>query len=680
MRKFLLVLLLASLYFAATVDNITNFLLPGEENATIEYKNFTNHDGSYSLVLIDGKLAFLLRGNEIIDSKSEIRDILWENYSNTNIPSDLNSTIEKLKEAALSFNASRSDGLDNEEFGCRKTLGENLPKPKSLKLYDNNLYVYYASYACESAYYADMLQCVNRYDIVPDIQEFFTSSYTIDEKLSTIMDNLATTDVRLVSPKMSEIADSVQVIRNEVSDIKKSRFRRPRDDVTGEVKTSECVDCFGICDELIVNKTALDTLENDASMLAQETKPLYSFESDVDNIFTSTRDRIQERANLDKRWEYENNLSSILSGWDALKNRTDAVLKRVDDKKLKERRDLVIKLQGEIDDALTSNNFTLADQKMKAIGSMVSYVSNATNYYEGVLSTLDISRKKSEALFLSVFPKMGDELQKEALLEKKKDLDSKVSGKMSPDALVLYAQDYQNLTAKLIAVNAQQRNGVFEMMGRAFMKYYNSFYSLVNPLLPDTLESKTSFMKLSPLVFSPIVGLAYASLVLWFTVPKFYAHKERKIRSRGKRMFFFSMVLFFAFLVFILITALSFFTYDRAVNNAGIIEFSEAIKRAPSLGIVLISPTSNMKACASTIKERVDGDKNITIYEKKDNSCLVNGESKPAIECSAITFPAIVLQEASETTVSGSVVGDAILTLGTTDDAYKDCFVADSLV
>ena len=679
MRKgFLSLLLILTVANSLTLQDLPQLLYPEEvsNNVSITYYNFTVGGSSYSLIYIGGEPALFAKDGTILELRSEIRGPLWENYSATYTPENLTGKLEEMRSLIDAFNESRFDGPGREEEGCRIALGEPYAASFNPNLF-SSIYEYYATVICTDTI-GEELNCKDASDLLPGIEGFFTPSYDLDAKVSLVKSNLNISDPKDVYPNMVEVLEALDAIESDVQQIKQNEFRYPLNDQTGEPDLQECPTCKPLCYELIHNQTALDQLRALAQELADRTEPLFRFESIVESVYQSTQERKDFKENYDQREAYRREANQTLKGWDSLKERVDAVLERVDDPSLSKYVNDVEKLRAELEDALENNDFTLADQKLNVLKNTVALVAQRTSSYEETISQLDRVVARVDALYLSIKDNVGllsdlDPAQTQAQFT---NLKANLSKKMSPDDLNASIEVALSLETSLIKESKQQRSSLIGSTFKGLQRYHEAFYALLTPLLPPDADSKLQFLRLTPITFSIIVGLSFASLVVWLTVPKFYvkgAHKKKLQKST--KGFFFLLTGLGAFFMFVLISGLAFFAYDEGVNRATLLSFADRLSEFDSLDIVLRSNSPQMLACADSVKSSLE-DKNVTVYVSTSTQCLIDGEARPKADCEAATFPMLVMEESSETSISGSSIGDLYLLVKMQSSEFERCPIA----
>ncbi len=676
----LFLILVASLTFAEVLDNASYYLLPGEENAVVNIVplNLTNVSTNYSLVYVKGEPALLVKGNnsEIVESKSEMKDILWQYYLKKYAPSDINEIANEMEAWAAAFNESRNNGDQfpgTEEEACRKSLGENLGEPSNPSMY-SSIYEFYSRYICSN--FGPDIGCTDYTDILPDVESFFTHSYDIDTQLSTIEESINYLkdgeDLAIMSLKFEDISDAVDKIKDDVDAIDSNKFRFP-------TNLADCPDCYGVCAELIVNETALNNLKNTADKWAKATEPLYEFRDVLDELYNSTETRIESRHNYELRTQYTSELNSTLKGWNSLKSRAIKVLDEINDNKLRKKVYSIEPLEDEIKDKIENNNFTYIEVKIKTLENTIYAISNATKNYETLLDKLDESKRHFEIMYLSLYNKISDPLERERIKAEHESLSKETSGKIDATRLVLFYNRYENITTELFnAASGEKRSLVNTFLG-SLQTYFNSLYTITKPYLPKSLSLREQFLESTPIIYSLIVGTSMAAVVVWISVPMFY-RKEKKAKriKKSKRIFFFMIILIGAFTVFIFFTGASFFAFDKGLYGATIQDFSKAIKNSNSV-LLIAKSDSSIVSCLEKVKDELKKDgKNVTLIESYDDTCKVNGKSQAAAACDRFNGePVIMANFADKSEISGSYLGENILRVELPKYAYDECYIAE---
>ncbi len=673
----LLVSFVFSVAFAETLNNMSLYLIDGENLSMVSYENFSLNNTNYSLIWINGSAALLVNANtkEIIESKSQMNDILWPYFLQKYSPGNLTEIEEQIRELVSVFNWSRNNGdqvKNVEEYACRGTLGENIGIPPNLHQY-KDIYAFYSSFIC--SHYGEILTCKDYMEIYPDVKSFFTSSYDIDKQLATILQDLNVSDYRLISANYDEISSAVDAIDKDVDTIKHSIFRYPLD-------RASCPNCIGICAELVVNETALHKIKTLAGEVSEKTKPLYKYDDILTELYNSTQERLAYKHTYEERTAFSKSKAQILAGWPALKERADTVLSKIADAQLSNRVQQIEQLNKQIDEKIEGNNFTGLNESLSMLSNIVYLVANQTKMYETKLSELNEKRMYLEGLYISYRNSIHDPILKEKTEDEYSAVIAALNGRLTPSQFSVYDKKLDELIKTYESVSTQEKHSVIKAFLDGMVWYGKAIYETISPFLGNNLSYKLGIIENSPLIFGSLIGGAFASIVLWVSVVQFYT-KEKKHRriKRGRRIFFFTLALIGAAIVFVIMGGATYIALDNAIHKADIPTFTKVIAGGNHIYVVVqAEKEGNIETCGEEIAQALRNEgENVTVVEKVGNTCKIDGKDTVMAECSKYSTPAIILSEATTNQVEGSYIFEPILRISMTDSSYKECYVKEVL-
>ncbi|MEM4296272.1 MAG: hypothetical protein QXP22_01665 [Candidatus Anstonellales archaeon] len=653
--------------------NVSDYLLDNETNATIEQENFTYNNSIYTFIYINNKVALLVKNESVIDKDEEIEMVLYNFYVQKYYPTNLSSIVSLISTSLDALNKSRQDGLGNEELGCRKVLGENLPNPQDPAGF-SSVYQRYAVVVCQL--YSSSIGCNDYKTIMPYIEEFFNDSYNIDSKISAIKQALTITEPLLIGQAYAQAYDALKSMNNSIKALKQNRFRYPRDE-NGNPKISECPTCYGICDELIINNTAFDNIDKQLSYVINTSKPLKDFDSIKASFIQSIHERVGNKENRLLRLKYSNQLNAILNGWDSLYNRTKSITSRIDDKNYSSSIALVNELKTNISSLLESNNFTNIESMVKNLTNTINLISNKTKSYEEQLAAFDEETKRAEALYITYINDISDPLLKQTITEKRKSLNNAITGKMSPDSLSIFKSEYTNFSSTLLSFASQKKTSLNVVITNAFINYFRALYKPISPLMPTNPEQKTQALQTLAITNALLIGLSFASFLLWISIVGFYAGIKNidKKKERSGRIYFLVFILLISIILFISVSVSAFLTFDYAINKGSISDFKKAIDL--NLPSYVVIKSEKAKACGNEIAKVL----NAKVVEIKDGRCIINGSQQIMELCNqAMTKAnAVILDIKEPSSIYSNFIAEPVLYSSLTENDYNKCYLSVAL-
>ncbi|NPA21975.1 MAG: hypothetical protein GXN92_00100 [Candidatus Micrarchaeota archaeon] len=233
-------ILFLGMVFAGGLAAFDPYLEPGE-NVTVYNKTIViNESLKCVLHYFNEQPTFLVCNGKIVENRTQIEEIL-STYARLELEQILNQTKQNLTELVLRFNESRFDGdtgfPGKEEQFCRLYLGEVIKdlyytNPYNQKLYPD-IYHYYQNYLCGT----EIIECSYNMTLVPDLREFFETSYGLDENISLFLETLDQLDIYNLSEQYSLLLNLVKSFNESSQILAQTPFRFDRD----------CPTCYAVC-------------------------------------------------------------------------------------------------------------------------------------------------------------------------------------------------------------------------------------------------------------------------------------------------------------------------------------------------------------------------------------------------------------------------------------------------
>lgn len=650
--------------------NAEEYLLPNEDKNQIKKETFLFENNEYDIFFINDKMSFIVNKELLITDKDLLENIIKAYYMEKFYPKNISKIIEEVNNAIFYFNKSRSDGLVEEEFGCRRVLGENLPRPNDPSGFPS-LYHRYAVFVCNQ--YANAIGCGDYKKILPDIESFFVNSYNIDTQIKVITDAIKNIDYKIINSFYKKALDAFNSLNKSVETIKKNQFRYPRND-DGKPNISECPTCYGICDELVVNKTALEKIRNSLFYVVNLTEAFNNLNITQEYVYNSTITRINEKTNKELKFKYLNKLNEVLSNWDALYNRTKEIRSLIDDKEYASKIESVINLKDSVYSSINNNKFEGLDTEINKIKNNILSISEKTKDYEKSVKKINERMKKLEAYYLAYMNDIDDILLKQNITEEKKKITNTVNGKIKPQEINKAIEEIDALISKIASYSYEKRNSLQSSMANAFVSYFKALYNLVSPFMPTNLDEKNQTINMLIIIFAVLIAASFSGFIMFVSFILFYGKVKQKTKlQKTKKLYFTILVLIVSFLVFLAISISSYLTFEYAQNKGSLTDFKKFMKSDVANYIVVKSEKT--KKCSEEIAKNI----NATVLEMKNEKCYVKGKPITMNECNTLISKGntIITDIKDPASIFSRFLGEPVLYLSLKEEDFEKCYISD---
>lgn len=630
--------------------SIQEYLFKGENQSGSE--QFIVSGSSYEIIYVNGSEALLLRNGALVQNEPEIADAIREYYLDTYYPKQ--SRINNITTLLGLYHESREngdmwEGVEEEE--CRMSLllhafpctNSSVPTTFS-EAVANDCYLT-ASVLCDE--YGDSLGCTDPLNIISIVQDFALSSNgmaQIQNQTEADLGNLTEDNVYEV---FSELRDNIAAMRDYESKLENTIFRVPMGGA------SECPGCVGMCPPIIISGEYLDMAEEEVDYILPRVQYIGEYESMAWEIYNSTSLREAYRQGNAQKIAYMSLFAPEKARAEDALSEAEALLEYVSDDVVLTSSQRVAELLPDIEGNISEGNFGQINASRSELNAKVNVLLSAINSSWSVYNSTLAAKEQADALFFTLETK---ELSDEALAHfadlkaQKRTQDRSFVTGLSPEKYSQIAGKYDELNSEAasLVLEGQYTAQVVDSFKGAGMKTNEGIASLAATMAPLPRQEREEFSGYAPLVVSSLSFFSLSSLAIFLFLFAF-ATFARVFRSR--LVLFAGILLIGCAILFSgVVSGGIYFILSSSSNSASFSDFQSSVLSSSQVSILVETENvpsgaaSKMMECAESLASYLEGN-NVTIYERTNSECLINGQDITLAECyNTIDEPIIALQ------------------------------------
>lgn len=623
----------------------TDYLMPGEENVSISYSNFTFNGNSYSIVSINGSKSFLLENGSIVSDNNKIYSILHSYYLKEYYPTK--TELSEIADLLDKYNKSRNDGYspykNQEEYVCRRTIFTD----KTIEMYINGTLQKlwcHDNASCEMvamllySYGAEHFPWSSYKELIQPIKDFSYSSFGTDEILANFSYKLQNINETNVVESISYMKDAIPKLKSYADTIESSIFRFPKRGDSADEQACKNK-CYGICPPLDIDQEgSLMQLKSKIDAIYARVGPILDLNETVTTITNNTAARTEFYENRQKTDAYNQVFGPLESKGEKLESDAQAVYLLIRSGSLGMKIEEAKELRQQIRDKINNHNFTNLDNEIADYSALLKVLENKTAEVNNTYNEIVYLKKETILMFfeISTYDLGNDDQQKFTDLKSRLEAANKefVPG-LTPDK----AQELKLKYVALVNETTAFRNHVKENPISSSSSMFRSLAIKTNSWLADTtakttLSNKPSFDQNKQMFifgFAALIFLSFLSMLLLFSLAILGTNRSKKFIYANMAFFVIATVGFATFS-----GTLSFFM-DKTANDATFNEFLNDLNQKKTAAVIVESDLATasqkeaMVKCASQVSKVLqEKNKTATVFLKQSGSFLnTDGSSVP---------------------------------------------------
>jgi len=639
-----------------------DYLMPGEENVSIGYSNFTFNGNSYSIVSINGSKSFLLENDSVVTDTTKIYAVLHDYYLKEYYPNE--TELSEIASLLDQYNKSRNDGYgpykNQEEYVCRKTIFTD----KSIEMYINGTLQKlwcHDNASCEMvamllySYGAEHFPWSSYKELIQPIKDFSYSSFGTDEIIANFSYKLQNMNEKNVVESISYMKDAIPTLKSYADKMESSVFRFPKKGDAADEQACKNK-CYGICPPLDIDQEgSLMQLKSKVDALYTKVGPLVNLNETVTTITNNTAVRMEFHENRQKTDAYNQVFNPLESKGQKLEDDAKSVYLLISSNSLGMKMEEAKELRQQIRDKINAHNFTDLDNEIANYEELLKVLENKTAEVNNTYNEIVYLKKETILMFfeISSYDLGNDDQQKFADLKSRLEAADKqfVPG-LTPDK----AQELKVKYATLANETTAFRDYVKENPVSSSSSMFRSLAMKTNSWLADTTV-KTKLSNNSSLAqnkqmfifgFAALIFVAFLSLLLLFFLAILGINRSKKFIYVGVAFFAIAALGFATFS-----GALSFFM-DKTANDATFNEFLKDLSQKKTVAVIVDSDLATasqkdaMVKCASQVSKVLQGkNKTSTVFLKQSGS-LLNADGSSASNDSLSVYDAQITISAAD--------------------------------
>ncbi len=611
--------------------NVSDYLYPQEQNASITYTNFSSGNSSYSIVNINGSYAFLLQDGSPVTNQSQLDSVLYTYFVQQYSPSQ--GDVQNLLSTIQTFNLSRNDGYDfkgKEEYTCRDDVllstgkitvnGQPVICRDNASCSQNALLLY--------SIYKDGLNLGSADQLVQPLMDFTPISLRMDDLLNNYTVMLNSLNQTNMGATLDYISSTSGELKPDAIKIEHTIFRTPRLNDSADRQACYGV-CYAICPSFQLDEGAAQSIHDQAVSLDQKIAPLSNYQGVSAQIFNSTQTRMEHLKTENLAVYYTDQFAPIsVAGGNAIAL-GNAALGHVANNTLSGKLDQLKSLNTTIPQDIGARNFTTIDSDISTYQNLTSLVSNSSSSMLAVYNDTKNAKNIENSLILVLQTKDLDPVSLkslELLVNDTSDVDAQFRDGLTVAQLQALSANYSNLTSRaqlLLQSESDTPATRVLLLFRGFARRINTGIAEVatkSPVSPSTIPQ-------SPLIlgaFSALFFLSYGSIVLLIFIHIFSASRFR-IPKTGQIL---GVAMLSIMMILLLFSVFMYLFLGKTSTDATLPEFLSEFNSKNTTAIVVdlrnasSSDSAAMEACASSLAGSFGGkNKTYAIYTLTQTSC-----------------------------------------------------------
>ncbi len=612
--------------------NLTDYLLPEEQNATVSYTNFTMNGTAYSIVQLDGQDTFLLKNGEPMSNQTRINSVLYSYYMRSYYP---NSTeISGLESAIKKFNDSRNDGYDfkgKEEYVCRDDVllsnGKVTVSGQPVRCIDNETCQKNALLLFSA--YGQGLGLGSPSAFIEPLTTFTPYSLKIDWLLGNYSEKLKTLNESNVAQVMEYIKNTSGELKNLSLQIEDTVFRTPRLNDTDD--RDDCyLKCWSICPSFDLDQSAAQDIKTRADAIWTKLAPLSNLANASAELYNRTVTRTEHVRTVNMATYYSDIFAGINdSGGVTIANAQEA-LKHVQNRTLTDKLDSLKSLHTTIPEDILSHNFTNLDEDIASYESLSDEIDSGSAFLMKEYNETLEAKNLENSLLIILQSKDLDPVSMQTLeriQNQTSDLDAQFRDGLTIAQLDDLESNYTSLAEQeqnLLKSESDTPATRVLLLFRGFARRVNTGIAHVaeetSLIPPNNIPQSPTTLGL----FSLVAFLSFSSIVMLFFLYIFSTYRFTIPKS--------AHILFASFLTIVallFVFCLMMYLYlGKTSTDASLPEFLYDLESRNSSAILVdlrnasFSDAIAMQSCGNNLASSLgDNNKSWAMYVLTPNTC-----------------------------------------------------------
>ena len=624
------------LLFSAGVQD---YLYTGEEQTGTEA--FSALGASYEIIYVDGEEAFLLKNGEIVDNQGEIEAALYQYYVEQYYPSQ--SQIDNLTALLTLYHDSREDGnmWENiEEEECRMGIflhafpctNDSIPT-NAQEAKDNDCYLT-ASVLCDE--YGDYLGCSDPIMIMPIIQDFSISSNMMTEIEEETLEDLANLSESNIYDVFLEIKENINAMEGYEEKLEETPFRVPY-----TAGGDECNTCYGMCPPIIIDEEHLVEAEELVDEMLPQLEYIGDYEGVAQSLYDSTIQRTESKAINEQKAQYNTQFEPEKTRAEGLLTDAEDLLDHVSDSTVISNSDRVRQVIESIEQNLNDSEFSTMDADLGELDAKLNVLEDSIQESWVIYNETVDAKEMADAVFFTLDTMDLSEAQQadfNTMKAEKRTQDRSFVDGLSQEKYTQITEKYNELATQANALlnSAQQAEQVVDTFKGAGTKTNEGLMDLAATMAPLDRTEREEVSEYAPLLVSSLAFFSISSLAVFLFLFGFATFSNV---FKNKLVIFFGILLIGASVLFAgVISGGIYLVLESSSTDASFTDFQSYVFASPQISIMVetegvhTSASDKMMECAQELSSSFAG-KEVIIYEKTNNECIVNGTGATLAEC-----------------------------------------------
>ncbi len=624
------------LLFSAGVQD---YLYTGEEQTGTEA--FSALGVNYEIIYIDGEEALLFKDGELVDNQGEVEAALYRYYVEKHYPSQ--SQIDNLTALLTLYHDSREDGnmwegIEEEEcrmgiflhaFPCtNESIPINYEESK-----DNDCYLT-ASVLCDE--YGDYLGCSDPIMIMPVVQDFAISSNKMTEIQEKTLADLANLSEENIYDVFLEIKENIDAMEGYEEKLEETPFRVPY--IAGG---DECNQCYGMCPPIIIDEEYLEEAEDLVDEMLPHLEYIGDYEGVAQSIYDSTIQRTEFKESNEQKAKYNLIFEPEKIRAEGVLVDAEDLLDHVSDNTVISNSDRVRQIIESIEQNLNDSEFDTMDADFGELDAKLNVLDESIAESWKVYNQTVDAKERADSIFFTLDTMDLSEKQQadfNTLKAEKRTQDRSFVDGLSQEKYTQIIEKYDELFSQANALlrSAQQAEQVVDTFKGAGTKTNEGLMELASTMAPLDRTEREEVSGYAPLLVSSLAFFSISSLAVFLFLFAFAVFSNI---FKNKLVIFFGILLIGASVLFAgMISGGIYLVLESSSTDASFTDFQSHVFASPQVSIMVetegvhTAASGKMMECAHELSDSFIG-KEVIIYEKTNNECIVDGTGATLAEC-----------------------------------------------
>ncbi|MFH2106231.1 MAG: hypothetical protein ABII22_03145 [Candidatus Micrarchaeota archaeon] len=648
--------------------NPQDYLYPGESRTNILKENFTQGNSLYSIVVMSGKPAFLLKDGELVQDDTTIKQVT-KIYSASFFPSD--EEIASLRNAIVAYNDSRNNGYGTnkgrEENECRKVL-----------LIDGGVKIGAGSVYCKDEESCDFASKIlfSAYqqwigwggfgDAYDDLTAFALPSNNMDILMNDLIGKMNSITTENAYSTVKHVRDSIPTAKGYELQIESTKFRTPRQEDNAD-KQACYLKCYAMCPPLDLDAYYLSEAENESIALLSKIE-VYNVKANLpEALAQETKARFAYIEGEEKAAIYIRQFGPMRDSANQILNESQYTLSLISDPGLGLKANRMSELLTNINMSFKNRNFTTMDMDLDELERVTISLNELVPIVRKLYDDTVALKDETNLAILNLQGKDLSDNSKQRLVQLKTLTDS-TTQLFRPG---LSSSVYQNMSLQYSLIFNQSNEILDEynlqpvsfttLKFRAFARRVNDGFASLSSSTNSINNSEVKNQSL-PVIggFSALSFLSIVALLLFVFLVLFSGMKNSgSLAKIGLAFVFFALVI-----VVLVFSVFLYLNMENAAFSANIDEFRYYVQKSNHI-VVLMNTSgisqdvrSSMAECSVAIARNLEqANRSVDVFSLEGDSCSVVYSTNSTVQSATPSFceqkinenPSFILSYSSST-------------------------------